>query len=95
MANDSWVPLPLVYGAMGLCDTGQSYLYCNCPTLTRMPHPHPVRGYPSLHDADNIGEYTDCPVFDGLYNFCQSVSGGSIDGAVRLNHGQAGELGCS
>jgi hypothetical protein len=29
-------------------------------------------------------------VFDGLYNFCQAYSGGSIDGAVRLNHGQAG-----
>ena len=43
-----------------------------------------------LHLADNIGEYTDCPVFDGLYPFCQAYSGGSIDGAVRLNNGQAG-----
>ena len=23
----------------------------------------------------NVGEYTDCPVFDGLYEFCQTYSG--------------------
>ncbi|XP_073293696.1 histone deacetylase 19-like [Primulina huaijiensis] len=33
----------------------------------------------------NVGE--DCPVFDGLYNFCQTYAGGSIGGAVKLNHG--------
>lgn len=35
----------------------------------------------------NLGPYTDCPVFDGLYEFCQLYTGGSIDGAMRLNHG--------
>lgn len=35
----------------------------------------------------NVGE--DSPVFDGLYQFCQSSSGGSIGGAVKLNRGQA------
>ncbi|CAI8057582.1 Histone deacetylase 1 [Geodia barretti] len=44
---------------------------------------------------DNINEYTkqmqrfnvgeDCPVFDGMYEFCQLSSGGSIAGAVKLN----------
>ncbi|KAL2553132.1 Histone deacetylase 19 [Forsythia ovata] len=34
----------------------------------------------------NVGE--DCPVFDGLYSFCQIYTGGSIGGAVKLNHGQ-------
>merc|ERR1719198_2839399 len=29
----------------------------------------------------------DCPVFDGLYDYCRVYSGGSIDGAVKLNHG--------
>jgi len=29
----------------------------------------------------------DCPVFDGLYDYCRIYSGGSIDGAVKLNHG--------
>ncbi|KAF9602006.1 hypothetical protein IFM89_024744 [Coptis chinensis] len=33
----------------------------------------------------NVGE--DCPVFDGLYNYCQTYAGGSVGGAVKLNHG--------
>ena len=33
----------------------------------------------------NLGE--DCPIFDGLFDFCKLYTGGSIDGAVRLNHG--------
>ncbi|KAH7298573.1 hypothetical protein KP509_25G049900 [Ceratopteris richardii] len=35
----------------------------------------------------NVGE--DCPVFSGLYQFCQSYAGGSIGGAVKLNHGHS------
>ena len=35
----------------------------------------------------NVGE--DCPVFDGLYEYCQLAAGGSIAGAMKLNHGQA------
>lgn len=35
----------------------------------------------------NVGE--DCPVFDGLFEFCQISAGGSVGGAVKLNHGQA------
>ena len=31
----------------------------------------------------NVGE--DCPVFDGLFEFCQIYTSGSIGGAVRLN----------
>lgn len=31
----------------------------------------------------NVGE--DCPVFDGLYEFCQLSTGGSIAAAVKLN----------
>ncbi|KZV47576.1 putative histone deacetylase 19 [Dorcoceras hygrometricum] len=34
----------------------------------------------------NIGP--DCPVFDNLYSFCQTYTGGSIGGAVQLNHGR-------
>jgi len=34
----------------------------------------------------NVGE--DCPVFDGLFEFCQLYTSGSIGGAVRLNKGQ-------
>jgi len=35
----------------------------------------------------NVGEYTDCPVWPGLFEFTQIYSGASIDGAVKLNHG--------
>eukprot|EP00004_Rigifila_ramosa_P014987 TRINITY_DN3450_c0_g1_i1.p1 TRINITY_DN3450_c0_g1~~TRINITY_DN3450_c0_g1_i1.p1 ORF type:complete len:431 (-),score=108.54 TRINITY_DN3450_c0_g1_i1:197-1333(-) len=34
----------------------------------------------------NVGE--DCPVFDGLFDYCRTYTGGSIDGAVKLNNGQ-------
>lgn len=33
----------------------------------------------------------DCPVFDGLYEFCQLSAGGSVAGAVKLNK-QATEI---
>ena len=29
----------------------------------------------------------DCPIFDGLYEYCQTYTGGSIAGAARLNQG--------
>ncbi|BAF08198.1 histone deacetylase 3 [Oryza sativa Japonica Group] len=33
----------------------------------------------------NIGP--DCPVFDGLYAYCQTYAGASVGAAVKLNHG--------
>jgi histone deacetylase 1/2 len=48
---------------------------------------------------DNMSEYTrqlqrfnvgeDCPVFDGLFEFCQLYTSGSINGAARLNENKA------
>ncbi|GAV64590.1 Hist_deacetyl domain-containing protein [Cephalotus follicularis] len=35
----------------------------------------------------NVGE--DCPVFEGLFGFCQASAGGSIGAAVKLNRGDA------
>ena len=35
----------------------------------------------------NVGE--DCPVFDGLFEFCQLYTSGSIGGAARLNQDKA------
>jgi histone deacetylase 1/2 len=35
----------------------------------------------------NVGE--DCPVFEGLYEYCQLSAGGSIGGAIRLNQSEA------
>ena len=34
----------------------------------------------------NVGEYTDCPIFDGMMDFCKIYTGCSIDGAQKLNH---------
>ena len=34
----------------------------------------------------NVGE--DCPLFDGLYDYCQLYTSGSVGGAVRLNNDQ-------
>ena len=34
----------------------------------------------------NVGE--DCPVFDGLFAFCQLSTSGSVAGAVKLNQQQ-------
>lgn len=34
----------------------------------------------------NVGE--DCPVFDGLFEFCKISAGGSVGAAVKLNHSQ-------
>jgi histone deacetylase 1/2 len=49
--------------------------------------PDNMHEYHRQLDRFNVGE--DCPVFDGLYEFCQISAGGSIGGAVKLNHGQA------
>ncbi len=35
----------------------------------------------------NVGE--DCPVFDGLFEFCQLYTSGSIGGAIRLNNNES------
>lgn len=37
----------------------------------------------SISFVVNVGE--DCPVFDGLYEFCQLSAGGSVAAAVKLN----------
>jgi len=40
---------------------------------------------------DQLQQYNlteDCPIFEGLFEFCRLYTGGSIDGAVRLNHQQ-------
>ena len=31
--------------------------------------------------------YQDCPILDGLFDYCSLYTGGSLDGAQRLNHG--------
>mmetsp|Transcript_5740 Transcript_5740/g.6380 ORF Transcript_5740/g.6380 Transcript_5740/m.6380 type:complete len:409 (+) Transcript_5740:213-1439(+) len=48
----------------------------------------PITTRESLTDAHskfNVGESTDCPIFEGLYQFGQISAGGSIDAAIKLN----------
>lgn len=35
----------------------------------------------------NLGDGPDCPVFEGMFDYCRSYTGGTIDGATQLNHG--------
>ncbi|CAM9185366.1 unnamed protein product, partial [Phaeothamnion confervicola] len=48
--------------------------------------PDTVRQFAGQMQKFNVGEYTDCPVFAGLFEFCQNYTGCSLDGAVKLNH---------
>jgi histone deacetylase 1/2 len=48
--------------------------------------PDNVHEYNKQMQRFNVGE--DCPVFDGLYEFCQLSAGGSVTGAVKLNKQQ-------
>lgn len=50
-------------------------------------NPDNMKMYTTLMQKHNVGEYTDCPVFDGLYEFCQLYTGCSMDAALKLNHG--------
>mmetsp|Transcript_11619 Transcript_11619/g.23314 ORF Transcript_11619/g.23314 Transcript_11619/m.23314 type:complete len:439 (-) Transcript_11619:78-1394(-) len=40
------------------------------------------------HNVGKVGE-NDCPVFDGIFPYCQMLAGGSIDGAYKLIDGTA------
>jgi histone deacetylase 1/2 len=53
----------------------------------QMATPENTPAQSSLTEKFNVGE--DCPVFDGLFEFCQISSGGSISAARELNSGRA------
>ncbi|XP_034531469.1 probable histone deacetylase 1-B [Notolabrus celidotus] len=52
----------------------------------RSIRPDNMSEYSKQMQRFNVGE--DCPVFDGLFEFCQLSGGGSIAGAVKLNKQQ-------
>jgi histone deacetylase 1/2 len=45
--------------------------------------PDNMESYAREQQKYNVGD--DCPVFDGLYEFCGISAGGSMEGAARLN----------
>ncbi|TNN83122.1 Histone deacetylase 1 [Liparis tanakae] len=52
----------------------------------RSIRPDNMSEYSKQMQRFNVGE--DCPVFDGLFEFCQLSGGGSVAGAVKLNKQQ-------
>jgi len=46
--------------------------------------PQNVQGFTKCLSHFNVGE--DCPVFDGLFDFCSMYTGASLEGAVKLNN---------
>jgi histone deacetylase 1/2 len=48
--------------------------------------PDNIQEYNKQMSRFNVGE--DCPVFDGLYEFCSISAGGSVAGAIKLNKQQ-------
>ncbi|CAJ2500364.1 Uu.00g032170.m01.CDS01 [Anthostomella pinea] len=48
--------------------------------------PENMDGFQREQSKFNVGD--DCPVFDGLFEFCGISAGGSMEGAARLNRGK-------
>jgi histone deacetylase 1/2 len=48
--------------------------------------PDNMETYSREQNRYNVGD--DCPVFDGLFEFCAISAGGSMEGAARLNRGK-------
>ncbi|KAJ9636248.1 histone deacetylase [Coniosporium apollinis] len=48
--------------------------------------PDNMDSYAKEQGKYNVGD--DCPVFDGLFEFCGISAGGSMEGAARLNRGK-------
>ena len=48
--------------------------------------PDNMETYTKEQNRYNVGD--DCPVFDGLFEFCSISAGGSMEGAARLNRGK-------
>jgi acetoin utilization deacetylase AcuC-like enzyme len=46
--------------------------------------PQNVQTYSKYLQKFNVG-VEDCPVFDGLFDFCKMAAGCSLDGARKLN----------
>lgn len=56
---------------------------CNLPRLFSAPPPLQDELFKDCKRF-NVGD--DCPVFPGLYEYCQLYTGGSVGGAVQLNY---------
>ncbi|RFU26372.1 hypothetical protein B7463_g9975, partial [Scytalidium lignicola] len=48
--------------------------------------PDNVASFPNEQNKFNLGD--DCPIFDGLFEYCSISASGSLEGAARLNRGK-------
>lgn len=46
--------------------------------------PQNIQSYTKFLSTFNVGD--DCPVFDGLFEFCAMYTGATLEGAQKLNH---------
>ncbi|CAB0030882.1 unnamed protein product [Trichogramma brassicae] len=46
--------------------------------------PQNLQGFTKYLSSFNVGD--DCPVFDGLFDFCSMYTGASLEGATKLNN---------
>ncbi|CAD6198383.1 unnamed protein product [Caenorhabditis auriculariae] len=56
-------------------------------SFLKTANPDNIKSYNKQMLKFNVGE--DCPLFDGLYEFCQLSSGGSLAAATKLNKQKA------
>ena len=74
-------PKPATYGDLTTFHSDEYVNFLRSVTPENMEEPQ----FRSVLERFNICD--DCPIFDGLYEYCQTYTGGSIAGAARINQG--------
>jgi histone deacetylase 1/2 len=80
---DCYRPHPATMGEMTQFHT-EEYL-----SFLSKCSPDNTRTYHAQMQRFNAGEFTDCPVFDGVLEFSSLSAGASLDAAVQLAQGQS------
>ena len=57
-------------------------------SLIRRVTPDNAQQFSNVFQKYHVGPDSDCPVFDGLYEFCSLYAGSSIDAARKLATGE-------
>ena len=76
-------PKPATFGDLTAFHTDEYIRFLADVSPENMQESH----FRSVLDRHNICE--DCPIFDGLYEYCQTYTGGSLAGAARVNQGMS------
>lgn len=57
------------------------------PLACLMMHVQAINDSQMLPEFQRFNVGDDCPIFDKLFDYCQSYTGGSVQAAHRINHG--------